>query len=78
MNNWLPLRVRGNLILRGAMGQLGFFDAERRLARCRRQGDPLETIAGLVPRESFRADIEAVVKRARPAESRSTDVRQNV
>ena len=60
------------------MGQLGFFDAERRLARCRRQGDPLETIAGLVPRESFRADIEAVVKRARPAESRSTDVRQNV
>jgi hypothetical protein len=43
------------------MGQLGYFDAERRVARCRRQGDPLETIAGLVPWESFRADIEAVV-----------------
>ena len=43
------------------MGQLGFFDAERRLAALLEKGDPLETIGGLVPWESFRADIEAVV-----------------
>ena len=43
------------------MGQLGFFDAERRLAALSEKGDPLETIGGLVPWESFRADIEAVV-----------------
>ena len=43
------------------MGQLGFFDAERRLAALSAKGDPLETIASLVPWESFRADIEAVV-----------------
>jgi IS5 family transposase len=43
------------------MGQLGFFDAEKRLAALSEKGDPLETIAGLVPWESFRADIEAVV-----------------
>ena len=50
------------LILRGeTMGQLGFFDAERRLSALSEKGDPLETIAALVPWESFRADIEAVV-----------------
>jgi IS5 family transposase len=43
------------------MGQLGFFDAERRLAALSEKGDPLETIAALVAWESFRADIEAVV-----------------
>jgi transposase, IS5 family len=43
------------------MGQLGFFDAEKRLAALSEKGDPLETIAGLVPWESFRANIEAVV-----------------
>jgi hypothetical protein len=43
------------------MGQLGFFDAERRLAALSEKGDPLEAIAALVPWESFRADIEAVV-----------------
>jgi IS5 family transposase len=43
------------------MGQLGFFDAERRLAALSEKGDPLETIASLVAWESFRADIEAVV-----------------
>jgi hypothetical protein len=44
-----------------AMGQLGFFDADRRLAALSEKGDPLEAIASLVPWESFRADIEAVV-----------------
>ena len=43
------------------MGQLGFFDADNRLAALSAKGDPLEAIAGLVPWESFRADIEAVV-----------------
>ena len=43
------------------MGQLGFFDADRRLAALSAKGDPLEAIDRLVPWESFRADIEAVV-----------------
>ncbi len=43
------------------MGQLGFFDADRRLSALSAKGDPLEAIAALVPWESFRADIEAVV-----------------
>jgi transposase, IS5 family len=43
------------------MAQLGFFDADRRLAALSAKGDPLEAIGGLVPWESFRADIEAVV-----------------
>lgn len=43
------------------MGQLGFFDSDRRLAALSEKGDPLEAIAALVPWESFRADIEAVV-----------------
>ena len=41
------------------MGQLGFFDADRRLAALSKKGDPLEAIAALVPWESFRVDIEA-------------------
>jgi len=44
------------------MGQLGFFDAEKRLAALSAKGDPLEAIDRLVPWESFRADIEAVVR----------------
>jgi transposase, IS5 family len=43
------------------MGQLGFFDADGRLAALSAKGDPLEAIDRLVPWESFRADIEAVV-----------------
>ena len=43
------------------MAQLGFFDAEKRLAALSAKGDPLEAIDRLVPRESFRADIKAVV-----------------
>jgi len=53
---------RDDVILRSeAMGQLGFFDADRRLAALSEKGDPLEAIAALIPWESFRADIEAVV-----------------
>jgi hypothetical protein len=43
------------------MGQLGFFDADKRLAALSAKGDPLEAIERLVPWESFRVDIEAVV-----------------
>lgn len=43
------------------MTQLGFFDADRRLAALSAKGDPLQAIDKLVPWESFRADIEAVV-----------------
>jgi IS5 family transposase len=43
------------------MGQLGFFDTEKRLAALSAKGDPLEAIDRLMPWESFRADIEAVV-----------------
>jgi transposase, IS5 family len=49
------------MIREARMGQLGFFDAERRLAALSAKGDPLEAIDRLVPWESFRADIEAVV-----------------
>ena len=43
------------------MGQLGFFDADKRLAALSAKGDPLEAIDRLVPWETFRAEIEAVV-----------------
>ena len=43
------------------MGQLGFFDAEKRLTALSAKGDPLEAIDRLVPWESFRGDIEAAV-----------------
>ena len=43
------------------MGQLGFFDADKRLSALSEKGDPLEAIDRLVPWEKFRADIESVV-----------------
>jgi hypothetical protein len=47
------------------VGRLGggrrFFDADRRLAAITAKGDLLEMIAGVVPFESFRAEIEAAV-----------------
>lgn len=46
--------------LGAGMAQLGFFDADRRLAALSAKGDPLEAIGALVPWESFRPDIEAV------------------
>ena len=49
------------------MGQLGFFDADKRLAAISAKGDPLEMIDRVVPFESFRSEIEAVV--LTPAES---------
>jgi hypothetical protein len=53
--------VSEDVILRSeAMGQPGFFDADKRLAALSEKGDPLEAIASLVPWENFRADIAAV------------------
>jgi IS5 family transposase len=53
--------MRDEMIREARMGQLRFFDAERRLAALSAKGDPLEAIDRLVPWESFRTDIEAVV-----------------
>jgi hypothetical protein len=53
--------IRDGMIWERRMGQLGFFDADKRLAALSANGDPLEVIDRLVPWESFRADIEAVV-----------------
>src|ERR1700716_1313175 len=54
------------------MGQFGLFDADKRLAALSAKGDPLEAIDRLVPWESFRADIEAVV--LTPDEMRKSSV----
>jgi IS5 family transposase len=43
------------------MGQLGFFNADKRLMALSAKGDPLEAIDQLVPWESFHGDIEAAV-----------------
>src|SRR5205809_68673 len=43
------------------MAQLGFFDADKRLEALSAKGDPLDAIDRLVPWESFRAEVEAVV-----------------
>ena len=53
--------MRDGMIRETQMGQLGFFDAEKRLAALSAKGDALEAIDRLVPWESFRADLEAVV-----------------
>ena len=63
----------------GTMGQFGFFDADRRLAAISVKGDPLEMIAGVVPFESFRAEIEAAVltpanEKKRPPATKPIDV----
>ena len=52
------------------MSQLGFFDAEHRLAVLSRKVDPLDAIDAIVPWESFRTDIEAAV--LTPAEARKS------
>ena len=59
------------------MGQLGFFDADKRLTALSAKGDPLEAIDRLVPWESFRGDIEAVVLTAE-AERKSTAGRKPI
>src|SRR5271163_3240405 len=59
------------------MGQFSFFDADKRLAAISAKGDPLEMIDRVVPFESFRAEIEAVVltpaEEKNPAKNRQKD-----
>lgn len=43
------------------MAQFSFFDADKRLSALSAKGDPLVGISALVPWETFRGDIEAVV-----------------
>jgi IS5 family transposase len=52
------------------VGQLGFHDLDKRLAAISAKGDPLEALKVIVPFESFRAEIEAVVRLA-PEERKS-------
>jgi transposase, IS5 family len=52
------------------VGQLGFHDLDQRLKAISAKGDPLEALNGLIPFESFRAEIEAVVRLA-PEERKS-------
>jgi transposase len=52
------------------MGQMGFYDLDKRLDVISGKGDPLELIKATVPWESFRAEIEAVT-RAKPQERKS-------
>ena len=53
------------------MGQPGFFDLDKRVEALSAKGDPLETLKAVVPFESFRDEIEAVV-RLRPRRGRAT------
>ena len=46
------------------MGQLGFYDLDKRLEAISAKGDPLEALIAIIPFESFRAEIEAVVRLA--------------
>ena len=46
------------------MGQLGFYDLDKRLKALSAKGDALEALNALIPFESFRAEIEAVVRLA--------------
>jgi Transposase domain (DUF772) len=53
------------------VGQPGFFDLDKRLETISAKGDPLEALNAIVPFESFRADIEAVIRPA--AEERKSN-----
>jgi hypothetical protein len=52
------------------VGQLGFHDLDKRLNAISAKGDSLEALNGLIPFESVRAEIEAVVRLA-PEERKS-------
>lgn len=53
------------------MAQFGFFDADKRLSALSAKGDPLVGISALVPWETLRDDIEAVVLTADEARKSS-------
>ena len=46
------------------MGQMGFFDVDKRLRDISAKGDPLEILSHTVPWESFRADLEGALRKA--------------
>jgi transposase, IS5 family len=46
------------------VGQLGFYDLDKRLDAISAKGDPLEALNAIIPFESFRVEIEAVVRLA--------------
>jgi transposase, IS5 family len=52
------------------MGQMGFYDLERRLDALSAKGDPLEPIKRIVPWEVFRAQIERAT-RLKPKDRKS-------
>ena len=52
------------------MGQMGFFDVDKRLKDISAKGDPLEILSHTVPWESFRADLEGALRTA-PEERKS-------
>jgi len=52
------------------VGQLGFYDLDKRLEAISAKGDPLVALRALIAFESFRAEIEAVVRLA-PEERKS-------
>jgi transposase, IS5 family len=52
------------------VGQLGFYDLDKRLEAISAKGDPLEALNVIVAFESFRSEIEAVVRLA-PEERKS-------
>jgi hypothetical protein len=52
------------------VGHLGFYDLDKRPEALGAKGDPLEALSSIVPFESFRAEVEAVVRLA-PEESKS-------
>src|SRR5271156_1442105 len=58
------------------MGQIGFYDLDKRLEAISAKGDPLELIEATVPWESFRAEIEAVT-RAKAEERKSAAGRKH-
>jgi transposase, IS5 family len=46
------------------VGQLGFYDLDKHLEAISAKGDPLEALNLIIPFESFRSEIEAVVRLA--------------
>jgi len=52
------------------MGQMGFFDVDKRLKDISAKGDPLEILSHTIPWGSFRADLEGALCKA-PEERKS-------
>jgi len=55
------------------VGQLGFFDLNRRYEGLTEKNDPLVAIAAMVPFESFRPKLKAALRRASQERSGAQD-----